>query len=121
MRSEARSPRSLRPTVASMGVGSWMVLFVLLALLVAAGLLAYAGWTHEKGPAMPAAGYLALAFGVVASMAVGIGLMALIFYSSRRGYDQPPTVISTSDLRNANASSSRRPEEMREWNCRREP
>jgi hypothetical protein len=34
---------------------------------------------------------VALAVGVIFSLAVGIGLMALLFYSSRRGYDEPPT------------------------------
>jgi hypothetical protein len=28
--------------------------------------------------------------GVVFSVVVGCGLMALVFYSSRRGYDAPP-------------------------------
>jgi hypothetical protein len=39
---------------------------------------------------MPDQGYTALAIGVVFSSIVGIGLMALLFYSSRRGYDEPP-------------------------------
>ena len=36
---------------------------------------------------MPAVGYLAMALGVVFSLIVGCGLMALLFYSSRHGYD----------------------------------
>ena len=39
---------------------------------------------------MPAEGYVALIIGIVFSLAVGVGLMALLFYSSRRGYDEPP-------------------------------
>ncbi len=31
-----------------------------------------------------------MAIGVTFSIAVGCGLMALIFYSSRHGYDDPP-------------------------------
>jgi hypothetical protein len=34
-----------------------------------------------------------MAFGVIISLAVGFGLMALLFYSSRRGYDEPPVLI----------------------------
>jgi hypothetical protein len=34
-----------------------------------------------------------MALGVVVSLAVGFGLMALIFYSSRKGYDEPPVMI----------------------------
>jgi hypothetical protein len=36
------------------------------------------------------AGYLAMTLGVLFTAAIGVGLMGLIFYSSRRGYDQPP-------------------------------
>jgi hypothetical protein len=36
---------------------------------------------------MPATGYLAMALGVILSLVVGCGLMALVFYSSRHGYD----------------------------------
>ena len=35
----------------------------------------------------------ALAFGAFLSILVGGGLMALIFYSSRKGYDEPPHKI----------------------------
>jgi hypothetical protein len=38
---------------------------------------------------MPTTGYVALALGVVFSLLVGCGLMALLFYSSRHGYDEP--------------------------------
>jgi ABC-type multidrug transport system permease subunit len=33
-------------------------------------------------------GWLAMAFGVLATLGLGIGLMALMFYSSRHGYDE---------------------------------
>ncbi len=32
-------------------------------------------------------GWIALTLGVVVTMAVGVGLMALVFFSARRGYD----------------------------------
>lgn len=28
--------------------------------------------------------------GIVFSLVVGVGLMGLVFYSSRKGYDEPP-------------------------------
>jgi hypothetical protein len=40
-----------------------------------------------SGPPMPAAGYAAMILGIVFSLVVGCGLMALLFYSSRHGYD----------------------------------
>jgi hypothetical protein len=39
---------------------------------------------------MPPAGYIAMTLGIVFSVVVGCGLMALLFYSSRHGYDEPP-------------------------------
>jgi hypothetical protein len=36
---------------------------------------------------MPVEGHVAMWLGVVFSLVVGCGLMALVFYSSRRGYD----------------------------------
>jgi len=35
-------------------------------------------------------GWIALVLGVLVTLAVGIGLMTLIFISNRRGYDDPP-------------------------------
>ena len=37
-------------------------------------------------------GYVAMILGIIFSLLVGCGLMALVFYSSRRGYDEPPDV-----------------------------
>jgi hypothetical protein len=42
---------------------------------------------------MPAVGWVALVLGVVISLAVGVGLMFLIFYSNRKGHDEPPEVL----------------------------
>ena len=42
------------------------------------------------GEAMPREGYVVMTIGIVFSIVVGAGLMALVFLSSRRGYDEPP-------------------------------
>ena len=63
------------------------VIASLLALLGVTLWFAYTAWTSLEGPPMPAIGYLALGGGVVMSLLVGCGLMALVFYSSRHGYD----------------------------------
>jgi len=62
----------------------FVALFALLALSV--WFAAYA-WTHLGGDPVPTYGYVAIAGGVVISLVVGGGLMALVFYSSRHGYD----------------------------------
>jgi hypothetical protein len=57
------------------------------------GILALAAWfaastfVHFSGESIPVYGYVAIAGGVVMSLLVGGGLMALVFYSSRHGYD----------------------------------
>jgi hypothetical protein len=66
-----------------------VLILMLLAILAAVGIYAYEG-LMVPGPAMPGQGRAALAIGIVLSLIVGIGLMALLFYSSRRGYDEPP-------------------------------
>jgi hypothetical protein len=91
------APETSAPTDASasarLGAGSWIILIVLLSLLVATGFIVYLGWTLEDGIEVTTAGYVAMAAGVILSLAVGCGLMALIFYSSRSGYDEPPVLI----------------------------
>jgi hypothetical protein len=77
----------------SMGRGSWVILASLLILLVGTIAVSYLGWTSAAGTDVPASGYVALALGVIASLAVGFGLMALVFYSSRAGYDEPARLV----------------------------
>jgi hypothetical protein len=65
----------------------WQVALAALAVLaVVAGLSLYA-WLQLGAVAMSWQGWAAMAGGVVATLALGIGLMALVFQSNRRGYD----------------------------------
>lgn len=64
------------------------------ALVIAAllGLLAFALWVAYRQWAMvsveiPFWGWIAILAGAGLSLVVGVGLMALVFYSSRHGYD----------------------------------
>jgi len=59
----------------------------LFALLAAALWFAADSWMHLAGDAIPLYGWFAIAGGVFFSLLVGGGLMALIFYSHRHGYD----------------------------------
>ncbi len=97
-RTGSKDRTSTEPAMSGrLGVGSWIILIVLLSLLVATGVVVYRGWTLGDGADVPASGYAAMAFGVIISLAVGFGLMALIFYSSRKGYDEPPVLIAPED------------------------
>jgi len=72
------------------GVGSWVALAILILLLVLAIIFMVVGWTSgnmDTGQQMSGAGYVAMTFGIVATLALGIGLMALMFYSNRKGHD----------------------------------
>jgi hypothetical protein len=60
----------------------------LLSLLAAALWFAVDTWTSIEGPPMPTFGWVALGGGVALSLIVGCGLMALLFYSHRHGYDE---------------------------------
>jgi hypothetical protein len=72
------------------GLGGWIAIAALLVLLAGSLVGFYLGWTsHSGGIEMPGWGYAILGVGILFAMAVGSGLMALIFYSSRRGYDEP--------------------------------
>jgi hypothetical protein len=102
--------RETKPTFAPIGVrrakayvrdmaGSNAKLSILGIVAIAAPLFAILGaamwfaartWISLGGPPMPPAGYIAMTLGIVFSVVIGCGLMALLFYSSRHGYDEPP-------------------------------
>jgi hypothetical protein len=65
----------------------YLVIIPLMALLGAAVWFALYSWTAIEGPQMPTEGYVAMWLGIVFSLVVGCGLMALVFYSNRHGYD----------------------------------
>jgi hypothetical protein len=73
---------------APIGAAGWIALIVLLGFLVAAGLYAVDAWRSLSGVAISGAGWVFLVLGVVFTLAVGGGLMALVFYSSRHDYDR---------------------------------
>ena len=86
-------------------IGTSIVLAVLLLLLVAAAAIGYFGWTSTDTE-VPLSGYIAMAFGVIFSVAVGVGLMALLFYSSRAGYDEPARLIEEPEEEREDAGKS---------------
>ena len=60
---------------------------VLIGLLALSGAVAWRVWSALDGVEMTVHGYVALAAGVTLSIVVGGGLMALVFFSARKGYD----------------------------------
>jgi hypothetical protein len=64
------------------------IIIPLFVILAASVWWAVALWTSVEGPPMPAGGYVAMWLGIGFSLVIGCGLMMLVFYSSRRGYDE---------------------------------
>jgi hypothetical protein len=65
----------------------WVVILgaVLLVAVIAAAIVPM--WIATAGVGMSSAGYTAVVLMIVFCFAVGGGLMFLIFYSARKGYD----------------------------------
>jgi hypothetical protein len=54
---------------------------------VVAGIIGYVAWQQLADVEMGLHGFIALGLGVGLSILLWVGLMTLVFYSSRRGYD----------------------------------
>jgi hypothetical protein len=68
-------------------LGSILVLVPMMAILAASVWFAVHGWMAIEGPDIPMEGYVAMAAGIIFTLIVGVGLMSLVFYSRRHGYD----------------------------------
>ena len=66
---------------------TFLMLAALGALLIGALVLGIRTWTDLGDVSMPWQGWLALILGVVFTLGLGVGLMGLVFYSSRHGHD----------------------------------
>lgn len=65
----------------------WLLLITLLIFLVAAIYFSVDVWLDLGDVALGTKGWVALIGGAVLTLALGGGLMALVFYSSRHGHD----------------------------------
>jgi hypothetical protein len=72
------------------GTKSWIALGVAVAVVAIIVAISAFNWTVLGDTGIDRNGWIALILGVVVTLAVGVGLMALIFISSRLGYDDPP-------------------------------
>jgi hypothetical protein len=72
------------------GFGTWLIVAFLAALVVLAAVFLYTGWSPppgEQGTPMSVNGYIAMTVGIVFTIGLGVGLMALIFYSNKHDRD----------------------------------
>ena len=72
---------------AGLGAGGWLAVAALVVILCAAVWFMFYGWNLTNAQ-ISTNGYIALGLGIVFSILVGGGLMALLFWSSRKGYDR---------------------------------
>ena len=71
-----------------LGPAGWFAIAVLLGFLAAAIVYAVHAWNAMSGVGISTAGWIFMGLGVVVTVVVGGGLMALVFYSSRHNYDR---------------------------------
>ena len=64
-----------------------IAVIALLGMLALAVMFMISAWTRIHAE-MSVHGWIALTLGIFFSLIVGCGLMMLVFYSSRRGYDE---------------------------------
>jgi hypothetical protein len=69
-------------------VRSALTLVVLLGLLLLAVAIGFWAWQQMADVEISRQGLIALALGVVLTILLGAGLMSLVFFSARRGYDE---------------------------------
>lgn len=69
-------------------MGNKLLIAVLVALAALSGVAAYVGWNLAPDAQMSGHGYAAMALGIGFSLVIGVGLMSLVFYSSRMGFDE---------------------------------
>ena len=65
----------------------FLVIIFLVALMAGAGYAAYETWIGLTDVEISTPGKIALALSVTITFTLGAGLMFLVFYSSRKGYD----------------------------------
>jgi hypothetical protein len=77
-----------RDNRARLSGAGWLALTILLGFLAASIWYAVHSWSLIGEAHMSAFGWFALIAGSLITVAVGGGLMALVFYSSRHDYDR---------------------------------
>jgi hypothetical protein len=70
-----------------LGAAGWLAVGVLAGFLAGAVFYFVRAWGDVSDVSMPPAGWLFLVLGAIVTIAVGAGLMGLLFYSSRHGKD----------------------------------
>jgi len=69
-------------------LGNWIAVMIAAGAVLVVVVVITSLWSRLGESEISLAGWLAMALGVILTLGLGIGLMALVFISSRRGYDE---------------------------------
>ncbi len=69
--------------------GSWIAVAIAVLVVVAVVGVVIDLWADVGDSGISAAGWAAMTLGVLVTLGLGVGLMSLVFISSRRGWDDP--------------------------------
>ena len=69
-------------------LGNWIAVMIAAGAVLVVVVVIASLWSGLGESEISLAGWLAMALGVILTLGLGIGLMALVFISSRRGYDE---------------------------------
>ncbi len=87
MNDQANPPAARR----GLDLSQTVLIMVLFGMLLFAIVWSMMAWTSAEEATMSIHGWIALSLGTIFSLVIGCGLMALMFYSSRSGYDDTAT------------------------------
>ncbi len=77
-----------RESSSRLGVAGWVTIFVLVVFLAWAGWYALHAWNALAGIDISPMGWFFIVVGILLTLGLGGGLMALVFYSSRKDFDR---------------------------------
>jgi uncharacterized Tic20 family protein len=75
-------------TTSAKALRNWVTVALAVAAVLVVVIVIASFWAGLGASEISLAGWLAMGLGVVLTLALGIGLMTLVFISSRRGYDE---------------------------------
>ena len=67
---------------------NWVAAVIAAVVVLIIGIVIAAEWTGIGDSDISGTGWVAMGLGVIVTLALGVGLMALVFISNRRGYDE---------------------------------
>jgi hypothetical protein len=67
---------------------TWIAATVAVATVVAVAVVIGEFWSNTGDSEISEAGWFAMGLGIFVTLVLGIGLMSLVFFSNRRGYDE---------------------------------